>query len=311
MTILEINLTLIEFIAVPLAAAILGATVYFFLKSRQSLRETLEANKKKFPPASTEKISRYQLSFPKLEKFKSTKQETPAVEKAQPAPAVKKSAEQKENIVDQLKSTISEQQKVLDSYLGKVEAIEGRGRDELRQQNDNLQKEIHKLHLVIERKDEELDSVQQQATTAQRMAEKIEEVYEEFDLLQTKMASLEKQAGRANDLAMELEDIRQSYEQLHKELARKQDKLEEAVSEKNRMHQEIELLEDKLSEANLQRQQLLKKVQLLQELNSDMQSISETNKKLQTEIRRIGELESMLTMMAEERDYLLKKKAEK
>jgi hypothetical protein len=39
-----------------------------------------------------------------------------------------------------------------------------------------------------------------------------------------------------------------------------------------------------------------------------MQSISDTNKKLQTELRRIGELESMLNMMAEERDFLLRKK---
>jgi len=70
-------------------------------------------------------------------------------------------------------------------------------------------------------------------------------------------------------------------------------------------------LEDKLAEANLQRQQLQKKVQFLQELNADMQNISETNKKLQTELRRIGELESMLTMMAEERDQLLRKKSDK
>ena len=61
----------------------------------------------------------------------------------------------------------------------------------------------------------------------------------------------------------------------------------------------------------MQRQQLQKKVQFLQELNADMQNISETNKKLQTELRRIGELESMLTMMAEERDQLLRKKSDK
>jgi hypothetical protein len=42
-----------------------------------------------------------------------------------------------------------------------------------------------------------------------------------------------------------------------------------------------------------------------------MQSISDTNKKLQTEMRRIGELESMLNMMAEERDFLLRKKMDK
>jgi chromosome segregation ATPase len=291
-----------------LAAAILGATVYFFLKSRQSLRETLEANKKKFPPASTEKINRLQKNLPEVEEIRRIRQETAVVEKSQAASVVKKPGEQNENIVDKLKSTIAEQQKILNTYLIKVEELEERGKDELRGQNDNLQREIHKLHLVIEKKDEELDAVQQQATTAQRMAEKIEEVYEEFDLLQTKMASIERQAAKANDLAMELEETRQSYEQVHKELARKQEKLEEALSEKQRMHHQIELLEDKLAEANLQRQQLLKKVQLLQDLNADMQSISDANKKLQTEIRRIGELESMLTMMAEEREHLLKRK---
>jgi chromosome segregation ATPase len=305
---LEINLTLIEFIAVPLAAAILGATVYFFLKSRQSLRETLEANKKKFPPASIDKINRLQKAVPEVEEIRRIRQEPAVIEKSQSASVVKKPVEQNENIVDKLKSTIAEQQKILNTYLTKVEELEERGKDELRGQNDNLQREIHKLHLVIEKKDEELDAVQQQATTAQRMAEKIEEVYEEFDLLQTKMASIERQAAKANDLAMELEETRQSYEQMHKELARKQEKLEEALSEKQRMHHQIELLEDKLAEANLQRQQLLKKVQLLQDLNADMQSISDANKKLQTEIRRIGELESMLTMMAEEREHLLKKK---
>jgi len=70
-------------------------------------------------------------------------------------------------------------------------------------------------------------------------------------------------------------------------------------------------LEDKLSEANLQRQQLHKKVQFLSDLNNDMQSIADTNKKLQTELRRIGELESMLNMMAEERDFLLRKKIDR
>ena len=107
---------------------------------------------------------------------------------------------------------------------------------------------------------------------------------------------------------IELEDTKQSYEQVHRELSRKHERLEEIMQENHRMRQEIEVLEDKLSEANLQRQQLHKKVQFLQDLNTDMQGISDTNKKLQTELRRIGELESMLHMMAEERDHLLRKK---
>jgi uncharacterized protein Smg (DUF494 family) len=102
-----------------------------------------------------------------------------------------------------------------------------------------------------------------------------------------------------------------SYEQVHKELLRKQEKLEDIMDENQRMRQQKDELEDKLSEANLQRQQLQKKVVFLTDLNNDMQSISDTNKKLQTEMRRIGELESMLNMMAEERDFLLRKKMDK
>jgi chromosome segregation ATPase len=140
------------------------------------------------------------------------------------------------------------------------------------------------------------------------MASKIEEVYQEFDMLQAKMSLLEKQANRTNALAIELEDTKHLYEQVHKELLRKHEKLEEVMEDHQQMRQEMNVLEDKLSEANLQRQQLQKKVVFLQDLNTDMQSISDANKKLQTELRRIGELESMLTMMVQERDSLLRKK---
>jgi chromosome segregation ATPase len=143
------------------------------------------------------------------------------------------------------------------------------------------------------------------------MAAKIEEVYQEFEQLQQKMASLEKQASRANNLALELEDTREAYEQIHKDLQRKVEKLEELYTDNQRLQQELNILQDKLAEANLQRQQLQKKVLFLQDLNTDLQTVSDTNKKLQSELRRIGELESMLTMIAEERDYLLRKGANK
>jgi hypothetical protein len=39
-----------------------------------------------------------------------------------------------------------------------------------------------------------------------------------------------------------------------------------------------------------------------------MQTMTAANKHMQTELRRIGELESMLNMMTEERDQLLRKR---
>lgn len=309
MTYLAINLTLIEFIVFPLAVIIFVFTLYFFIKSRKTLKVTLEANKK-YAGLVIKKES-YASSKPnkviELEKqFAKKRLETSTIkEEVEPA---KKTTRTEENLVQELKSTVTQQQKLLNTYLQKVEELENEGKEELNKKINDLERDIHKLHLVMEKKDEEIEDLQQQASASQKMAAKIEEVYQEFDQLQNKMQILEKQANRANNLAIELEDTRQSYEQVHKELLRKHEKLEEMMNENQQMRYELNEMEDKLAEANLQRQQLQKKVQFLTDLNNDMQSISETNKKLQTELRRIGELESMLNMMAEERDFLLKKK---
>jgi seryl-tRNA synthetase len=139
---------------------------------------------------------------------------------------------------------------------------------------------------------------------------RLSDVYTEYTVLQQKMADLEKQAGNAQGVTLELQELKQSYEQIHKDLVRKQEKLEEVVAENHRLHKKLAETEDKLEEANLQRQQLFKKVQFLEDINADYQKISETNKKLQTEIRRVAELESMLRLIQEERDQLLRKRSE-
>jgi chromosome segregation ATPase len=318
MIIIAINLTLVAFILLPLGAITLGVTIYFFLKSRESLMLTM-GQKKKPAPVSKKEIIKPEKEKPATfkrstlveleEQFARKRYESSHVQE-EPLVQVKKPAVTEDSVHD-LKASIAHQQKMLNDYLAKVEELENGGKEQLVQQNNALQKEITKLHGVIEEKDAEIEDLQQQVSSASKMAEKIEEVYQEFDQLQSKMAQLEKQANKANNLAIELEDTKHSYEQIHKELLRKQERLEEVMSENQRMRQDMNVIEDKLSDANLQRQQLLKKVQFLQELNTDMQSISDTNKKLQTELRRIGELESMLNMMAEERDYLLRKKFDK
>lgn len=312
MNFIAINLTLIEFIVLPLAVIIFAATVYFFIKSRKSLQETLRATKKtaSIEPRK-EKESNYfkHSSVVDLEEKLSLIRNKPLLSNPEPIELPSKRSTQKDEMaVHDLKSTIAQQQRMLDSYLQKVEELENEGKEELNYKIEELEKKIDELVGVIEEKDEEVKDLKQQASAGQRMAAKIEEVYQEFEQLQTKMTALERQAGRANNLAIELEDTKYSYEQVHKELLRKQERLEEQMEENQRMRLQMEELEDKLSEANLQRQQLQKKVMFLTDLNNDIQGIADTNKKLQTELRRIGELESMLNMMSEERDFLLRKK---
>ena len=314
MTLIAINLTLVEFIVLPLVVIIFGATLYFFITSRKSLQETLRATKKNtFVESKKEKqsVSKKSSLVEMEEQFARMRYETSLPKQEKIEVPVKRFTQKEEVAVQDLKSTIAQQQKMLDSYLQKVEDLENEGREELNEKIEELEKKVDELVGEIEEKEEEVKDLRLQASAGERMAAKIDEVYREFELFQTKMATLEKQASRANNLAIELEDIRYSYEQVHKELLRKQEKLEEVMGENQRMRQQMDELEDKLSEANLQRQQLQKKVMFLTDLNNDMQSIADTNKKLQTELRRIGELESMLNMMAEERDFLLRKKLDK
>ena len=307
MTTIAINVP-IEFIVLPVVALIFGLAIYFFLKSRKTLRETLEAARLQQFNAPRRNV------MPKLSYNETAAPPAPAkrsiIQKEVVLP-LKKHTTGDEHMVTDLKQTIEHQQKLLNNYLDTIEELENKGKEELKHANNQLQDEIVKLHDLIEQKDAEYEELYRQTAAAKKMAARIEEVYNEFESLQSKMQALEKQAARSNSLAIELEDARNAYEVVHKELARKQDKLEEVMEDNRSMKDELNMLEDKLSEANLQRQQLQKKVQFLTDLNNDMQNLSENNKKLQTELRRIGELESMLTMIAEERDHLLRRKMEK
>lgn len=311
MIVAAVNLTLIESLIFLLVVLIFGVAIYLFLKSRQSLQQTLKASKGILLPIGKKEKEEDVIRSPLMEKQQSFIRFRQQVQ-GQILPISKKdSSVPDENISQDFKHTIAQQQKLLNTYLKKVEELENEGREELRNENKDLQREIIKLKNVVEHQDAEMEELREESLSAQKMAARVEEVYKEFDLLQDKMAALEHQANRANSLAIELEDARHSYEAVHNELLRKQEKLEDVMTDNQKMRQEMDVLEDKLAEANLQRQQLHKKVQFLTDLNTDLQSISDTNKKLQTEIRRIGELESMLNMMAEERDFLLRRKKDK
>ena len=315
MTLAEINLTLIEFIVMPLVAIIFGATLYFFIKSRKSLHETLQATKKAALIAETKKdkqTATKPTSVVELAEQLTRMRAETSIQKPEKTEALPKKHVPKEEIAGQeLKNTIAQQQRMLDSYLQKMEELEHEGREELNNKIEELEKQVDELSGVIEEKDNEISDLHQEVKAGHKMSSTIDEIYKEFELLQSKMAVLEKQAGRANNLAIELEDTKHTYEQVHKELLRKHEKLEEITEENQLLRHRMNEAEEKLAEANLQRQQLHKKVQFLTDLNNDMHSISDTNKKLQKDLRRIGELESMLNMMSEERDLLLRKKIEK
>lgn len=308
------NLSLFEIIILQAGAVILGITIYFFILSRRSLSKTLEQSKSKSGLKSKPPLSHPLHIMPdpllelqqQLSKVKTTPSSSEKGHK--PNEAAQPSNKDYQTILS-LKDSVLRQQESLDSLLSKIDALEEEkgNEDDLQRRTEELLEEIENLETKLEVKESELIRLRQQEAAAQKMAVRIEEVYKELDTLQRKLTSLETQAGNANALSLELEDMKESYEQLRKDLVRKQEKLEETVAENYRLQTTLNEVEDKLAESNLQRQQLHKKVLFLTDMNADLQNMSETNHKLQKELRRIGELESMLNMIAEERDQLMKR----
>lgn len=311
MLFIAINLSITDILLLLVMAFVLGLVVYFVITSRKNLQKMLEESSKENSIAANSNYYNHYNDVPAPKPAAPLQQAASFFNKAKQKTQVKEEPAPAEESIHTLKENIRQQQKSLDVLLRKVdkwteqEAVETDYKDE----NKELKEELEEVNDILQQKNEELKSVKQQLAAAQKMAARIDEVHKEFDGLQQKISELEKTARGANELAIEMEEMKQSYLQVKKELTRKHEKLEEVAAENRRLHEELNDTEDKLSEANLQRQQLMKKVQLLESMNTEFQHMTAANKKLQTELRRIAELESMLSMVSDERDILLKKRS--
>ena len=312
---LAINMEVFGVVVFVLTAIGLGYTIYLFIQSRRSMLEIMkQAEPESAPPLFADYPDDFPVPQPPPSKpaysintnpFRSTRSKPAAAPAADNISAGDLLPENKLNI---LKNTIANQKGILDALLQKVSELEASTGTGMQNENDALKEEIEKLQWQVGKKDSELQKLRQQYEVSQQMAKRLDEVYREFGLLQDKMATLEASASQAAELRMALDDEREAYLAQKRELTAKADKLERLVAENTELMQRLADTEDKLAEANLQRQQMFKKIAYLEDLNKEFGQVAEANKKLQSEMRRIGELESMLSMISEERDYLLRKR---
>ncbi|HYO21152.1 MAG TPA: hypothetical protein VER36_02025 [Flavisolibacter sp.] len=164
------------------------------------------------------------------------------------------------------------------------------------------------LRQQLQRKEAEVRELRQQVELNQKLQHHFEEVQDGYEELQLKVQKMEQAAWQAAEMSIKVDSLEQEIEQLGKTILKKEEKIRELSAENGRVHEMLNETEDKLSEANLQRQQLQKKVHFLEEINSDIQQMSDANRKLKNELRRVAELESMLNLITEERDALLNRK---
>lgn len=204
-----------------------------------------------------------------------------------------------------------EQNEKINRLLGNIDVIretEEKQREILRS-NEALSMEVEELKAELDNKDSEINSIRTREHLSREMTAMLDSAYSEFNLLQEKLSHLEAQLSASRAAHVDHEDLREAYRRSQQELEEHRTKLRVAQNDYQHLQEELQEMDAQLKEAQFQRQQLQKKVSSLEDLNKDLQVIADANKKLEIQLRRIGELESMLNMVSEQRDQLIRRNA--
>ncbi len=332
----NLSLSIIEIVVLMLGAIILGITIHFFITSRRSLNSS---------PKETEKVSKaleeWKLRYfndtemrdkeltslrKRLEEVeedndinlieademrklnKTLKLEIETLQKAPPAAAVK----EKTDYVQQLRqaqSSLLEHNEKINLLLSQIDIVKEteEKQQEILKINEELAGQIEDLKLMLSQKEKEISNTRQKEQLTNEVTSMIDSAYNEFNVLQDKIKKLEGLVNASKRINLEYQDMKEDNYRISKDFEEQKKKYTTMVSENKQLLEELTETEDKLKEANYQRQQLQKKVAYLEELNNDMQAVADTHKKLEGQLKRVGELESMLNVVAEERDELARK----
>ena len=319
----QMSLTLLEIIILMLGAIGLGITIHFFIVSKKSLRQLSPQHNK-----LDQKLEEWKLRYLndmerkeielqqmrklvdelkdkqgsldeendnlryKLESLKESKEnEVPAVQ----SDYIRKLEETQQGLMEQ-------NQKIADLLKGIdiLKSNSGVGED-LRQANEELLVQLEEVQLKLEAKEQEIREIRQASQVSSEMNSMLDNAYREFNLLQEKIVKLEGQVSSSQRITLEYEDLREGSYKASRDLEEQRTRLNEMINENRELQMEISETSEKLREANFQRQQLQKRVAYLEELNQDLQSVADANRKLESQLKRIGELESLLQVMVEER----------
>ena len=164
----------------------------------------------------------------------------------------------------------------------------------LLKENEDLSTQLADIRKHFVEKENEVNQIRQHQRLSEEMTDRLNKAYSEFSLLQDKLQKLQSNLSQPQKGA-DYEQLHESYFKLTKDFDEARQKQISLWEENQRLSRILSDTEDKLREANFQRQQFQKKVAFLEELNNDLQQVSEHNKKLDSQLRRISEMEALLT----------------
>ncbi len=200
-----------------------------------------------------------------------------------------------------------EQNHKINQLLSNIDVI--REKEEMQREmlrtNEELARQVDQMRMQLVEKEKEMHSALQQQSLANEMTSMLDSAYNEFNTLQDKISKLENQLNSSRMANIEFEDLREEHNKLARDYEQQKLRANALESQCKDLQDALRDREDELKDTNFQRQQLQKKVAYLEELNRDMQMVAEANKKLELQMRRVGELESRLNVVSAERDRLL------
>ena len=329
-----LTLSLIEIIVLMLGAIVLGITIHFFITSRRSLKNSTSGESNKVNKSLEEWKLKYfndvEVRDKELatlrEQLEETKEDNninsiEADEMRQQNKKLKLEIEtlrktlpasEKPDYIQQLRqaqSSLMEHNEKINQLLGQIDMVKEteEKQQEILKNNEELSDQIAELKSLLSQKEKEVDNIRQKEHLTKEMTSMLDSAYSEFNTLQSKIHKLESQVNSSKMMNMDYEDMKEAHYKLTRDYDVAKLKLNTALTENQLFHSQVIETEDKLREVSFQRQQLQKRVAYLEELNNDLQAVSDANKKLESQLKRIGELESMLNVVAEERDQLARR----
>lgn len=217
---------------------------------------------------------------------------------------------QKEQIADTRPSEYLTQLKMAQDHLSEhnhninkllqqvevIEQIEKKHLDSL-QINEELSLQLQQLKFTIAEKETEIKSIRQQSELTAELKHQLETAYIEFNDLQSQLMKVEtKLAQPAANMAM-YEELEEANHLLSTEIKELRQRYKELVEAQSLLSQDLEESGAKLREANLQRQQLAKRNEFLEALTKDLQQVADTHQKLESQMTRLSEMETLLAKL--------------
>ena len=170
------------------------------------------------------------------------------------------------------------------------------------QTNEGLHEQVKYLQTSVAEKEIEIRNNRHHQKLSEEMKGRLEKAYKDYNALQEQLHKLETHLTQSRHGVQGFDELQEAYFKLTKEFDELKLRQISLMDENQRLSRTLSDTEDKLRESNFQRQQLSKRVSFLEELNHDLQQVTEQSKKLQSQFRRISEIETMINRASSSTD---------